>query len=285
MKYMLIIYGNQELWNSVSPDEQQRLFEAFDAFNKKYYDSGELLGAYGVADAAATKLVRLADGQPAVTDGPYLETKEYLASWYLLDVDSEERALAIAAELPSAKFHPPVEVWPVLHPASRETGVARRRWVTAAKERAAAMATSTEDLLRALAPQVLGVLMRRYGGLDTCEDAVQEALLDAATQWPASGTPDNPRGWLLTVATRRLTDMLRGESARRRREDAVYLATPPAALADAGADARIAGPDGSGAPGAGPDHDDTLTLLFLCCHPGAVSPPRRWRSRCGPSAG
>ena len=68
------------------------------------------------------------------------------------------------------------------------------------------MATSTEDLLRELAPQVLGVLMRRYGGLDTCEDAVQEALLDAATQWPASGTPDNPRGWLLTVATRRLTE-------------------------------------------------------------------------------
>jgi RNA polymerase sigma factor (sigma-70 family) len=127
------------------------------------------------------------------------------------------------------------------------------------------MATSTEDLLRELAPQVLGVLMRRYGGLDTCEDAVQEALLDAATQWPASGTPDNPRGWLLTVATRRLTDMLRGESARRRREDAVYLATPPAALAE----------PGSGAPGAPggqpPDHDDTLTLLFLCCHP-SLSP-------------
>jgi RNA polymerase sigma factor (sigma-70 family) len=127
------------------------------------------------------------------------------------------------------------------------------------------MATSTEDLLRELAPQVLGVLMRRYGGLDTCEDAVQEALLDAATQWPASGTPDNPRGWLLTVATRRLTDMLRGESARRRREDAVYLATPPSASAEAG----------SGAPGVPggqpPDHDDTLTLLFLCCHP-SLSP-------------
>lgn len=121
MKYMLIIYGNQELWNSVGPDEQQRLFEAFDAFNKKYYDTGELLGAYGVADAAATKLVRLADGQPAVTDGPYLETKEYLASWYLLDVESEERALAIAADLPSARYRP-VEVWPVLHEASRETG-------------------------------------------------------------------------------------------------------------------------------------------------------------------
>ena len=103
MKYMLIIYGNQELWSSIDPAEFAKEIAAFDAFNKKYYDSGELLGAYGVADAAATKLVRLADGQPAVTDGPYLETKEYLASWYLLDVESEERALAIAAELPSAK--------------------------------------------------------------------------------------------------------------------------------------------------------------------------------------
>jgi len=124
------------------------------------------------------------------------------------------------------------------------------------------VATGTEDLLRELAPQVLGVLMRRYGGLDSCEDAVQEALLDAATQWPASGTPDNPRGWLLTVATRRLTDMARSESARRRREDAVFLATPPAVLA--GADARMAG----GGPA---DHDDTLTLLFLCCHPALSS--------------
>lgn len=122
MKYMLIIYGNQELWSSFEPTEMAKYIAAFDAFNKKYYDSGELLGAYGVADAAATKLVRLTDGQPAVTDGPYLETKEYLASWYLLDVDGEERALAIAADLPSATSMP-VEVWPILHEASRETGV------------------------------------------------------------------------------------------------------------------------------------------------------------------
>ena len=122
MKYMLIIYGNQELWNSIDQAEVPKMIAEFDVFNKKYYNSGELLGAYGVADAAATKLVRLADGQPAVTDGPYLETKEYLASWYLLDVDSEERALEIAADLPSSKFRP-TEVWPILHEASRETGV------------------------------------------------------------------------------------------------------------------------------------------------------------------
>ena len=122
MKYMLIIYGNQELWSSIDPADYAKEIAAFDAFNKKYYNSGELLGAYGVADAAATKLVRLADGQPAVTDGPYLETKEYLASWYLIDVDSEQRAVEIAAALPSAA-HQPTEVWPILHEASRETGV------------------------------------------------------------------------------------------------------------------------------------------------------------------
>jgi RNA polymerase sigma factor (sigma-70 family) len=125
---------------------------------------------------------------------------------------------------------------------------------------------ATEDLLRELAPQVLGALMRRYPGFGSCEDAVQEALLDAATQWPAAGTPENPRGWLLTVATRRLTDILRSESARRRREDAEYLTTPPAVLA--GADAWLADDEQAGSR----DADDTLTLLFLCCHPAVTSP-------------
>src|SRR5215471_13211717 len=78
-----------------------------------------------------------------------------------------------------------------------------------------------EDLLRRLAPQVLGALIRRYGHFDTAEDAVQEALLAAATQWPADGLPGNPRGWLITVASRRLTDLLRSEQARQRREDTV----------------------------------------------------------------
>jgi RNA polymerase sigma factor (sigma-70 family) len=129
---------------------------------------------------------------------------------------------------------------------------------------------STEDLLRELAPQVLGVLMRRYDGLDSCEDAVQEALLDAAVQWPASGRPENPRAWLLTVATRRLADILRSEAARRRREDADYLATPPAGLP--GADAWLSDPGLVGTGLAGPqDGDDTLTLLFLCCHPALTS--------------
>ena len=123
MKYMLIIYGNQELWSSFDPAELAQEIEATDAFNQRYYDSGEMLGAYGVADPATTKLVRLADGQPAVTDGPYLETKEHLASWYLVDVDSEERALEIAADMPAARYRA-VEVWPILHEAAWEAGPA-----------------------------------------------------------------------------------------------------------------------------------------------------------------
>ena len=122
-------------------------------------------------------------------------------------------------------------------------------------------AGEVEGLLRELAPQVLGVLVRRYGQFDLGEDAVQEALLAAAVQWPADGVPERPRGWLVTVASRRMTDQVRGESARRRREEAVAAASPADELVAPGADADL--------PAAA---DDTLTLLFLCCHP-ALSPP------------
>jgi RNA polymerase sigma factor (sigma-70 family) len=122
-------------------------------------------------------------------------------------------------------------------------------------------APAIEDVLRPLVPQVLGVLVRRHGQFEACEDAVQEALLAAAVQWPADGVPDNPRAWLLTVATRRLTDLWRSEHARRRRETA-------SALLD-GLDEEAPAPDEGGQA---PDADDTLILLFLCCHP-KLSPP------------
>ena len=114
---------------------------------------------------------------------------------------------------------------------------------------------AVEDLLRGLAPQVLGVLVRRHGQFYACEDAVQEALLAAATQWPARGVPEHPRSWLVTVATRRLTDEWRSERARRDREVAVAVREPAYAAVAPAADEE---------PPAG---DDTLKLLFLCCHP------------------
>ncbi len=112
--------------------------------------------------------------------------------------------------------------------------------------------TTAEDLLRELAPQILGVLVRRYGDFADAEDAVQDGLLAAATQWPTEGVPDNPRAWLTAVAVRRLTDRWRSDEARRRREDrsTVYE--------------TAAQPEVSG-------EDDSLQLLFLCCHP-ALTP-------------
>ncbi|MYZ38864.1 MULTISPECIES: sigma-70 family RNA polymerase sigma factor [unclassified Streptomyces] len=119
---------------------------------------------------------------------------------------------------------------------------------------------SAEDLLRTLAPQVVGVLTRRYGDFGAAEDAVQEALLAAATQWPREGVPGNPRGWLIQVASRRMTEQVRGEQARRRREDLVARQVP--------ADRQSAPPADSDESA---DRDDSLILLFLCCHP-ALSP-------------
>jgi RNA polymerase sigma factor (sigma-70 family) len=118
-----------------------------------------------------------------------------------------------------------------------------------------------EDLLHSLAPQVLGALIRRYRQFDACEDAVQEALLAAAIQWPDQGAPENPRGWLITVASRRMTDELRSEHARRRREDTAAARVPlDETVAPAPGDEHA------------PDEDDTLTLLFLCCHPELSAP-------------
>jgi RNA polymerase sigma factor (sigma-70 family) len=123
-----------------------------------------------------------------------------------------------------------------------------------------------EDQLRALAPQVLGALVRRHGQFDACEDAVQEALIAASAQWPAAGVPEHPRAWLLTVAGRRLTDAWRSDSARRAREDSALAAEPDHARVAPGADAGLEALD------AGADQDDALTLLLHCCHPELSAP-------------
>jgi RNA polymerase sigma factor (sigma-70 family) len=116
--------------------------------------------------------------------------------------------------------------------------------------------TAHDHLLRDLAPQVLGAVIRRFGDFSAAEDAVQEALLAAALQWPAQGVPDNPRGWLIQVAARRMIDHIRSELARRRRDAEVMNQDPPELQV-------LPAPD-SGVP---VEQDDTLILLFMCCHP------------------
>lgn len=120
------------------------------------------------------------------------------------------------------------------------------------------LSADAEHLLRELAPQVLGTVVRRFHDFASAEDAVQEALLAAALQWPPEGVPENPRGWLIQVAIRRMTDQVRSDAARKRREEAAAnemesVAIPAAEL------------------GANEERDDTLILLFMCCHP-SLSP-------------
>jgi RNA polymerase sigma factor (sigma-70 family) len=110
---------------------------------------------------------------------------------------------------------------------------------------------AVEDLLRELAPQVLGVVIRRFGDFDAAEDAVQEALLAAALHWPSEGVPASPRGWLIQTAVRRMTDQLRSEQARKRRENTAAMREPPPV--------EVTG------------QDDTLILLFMCCHPALTA--------------
>ena len=122
------------------------------------------------------------------------------------------------------------------------------------------MKRTGEHLLRELAPQVLGAVVRRYGDFGAAEDAVQEALVAGALQWPRTGVPEDPRAWLIQVAARKLTDEVRSESARRRRETKIVLETPP--------EENVVPPPDE----AHVEEDDTLVLLFMCCHPALTRP-------------
>ena len=117
MKYMLLIYGNEENFTSIGAEEFAALVRETDALNQELFESGELVGAYGVGDELNTKVVRVSDGVPAVTDGPYAEAKEYLGSFTIVDCESLDRALEIAALNPAARWVG-VEVRPLMHEAN-----------------------------------------------------------------------------------------------------------------------------------------------------------------------
>ena len=121
--------------------------------------------------------------------------------------------------------------------------------------------SAVSHLLRDLAPPVLAAVARRYGDFAAAEDAVQEALISATEQWPTRGVPSNPRGWLYHVSVRRLTDHVRSDVARRRREEAAAEEMSAIETVVPVLFGEIS-----------PDEDDTLTLLFMCCHPSLTQP-------------
>ena len=119
MKYMLLIYGNEQAFSSLGPEAFAEIVRETDALNQQLFESGELVGAYGVADQVDAKMVRVSAGAPVATDGPYAEAKEYLASFTIVDCDSLERAVEIAARNPAARYWG-VEVRPLTHEANVE---------------------------------------------------------------------------------------------------------------------------------------------------------------------
>ena len=233
MKFLISMHINPAVLDALTEEEMAGIGEGHGRFMQALKDSGEFIMTQALVDPSQAAVVRVRNGQPVVTDGPFLEAKEYLGGFYLVDVQNKERAIELAAQIPDAAIE----------------GLGRGgapghvlRWTIGGMT-----APAIEDLLRELTPQVLGALVRRYGRFEGCEDAVQEAVLAASVQWPAEGVPENPRGWLTTVASRRLIDQVRSDSARREREEQVWASDV--------------------VPDEVPDTDDTLVLLFLCCHP------------------
>ena len=217
--------------------------------NKSLGESGELVSAEGLAFPEEAKLVRAGTTATPITDGVFPETKEFLAGYWIVDVESPERAYEIAARASAA----PGEGGAPDEHADRSAAGDER-----AARRIRVMPASTpppSSLLRDLAPQVLGAVIRRFRDFAAAEDAVQESLIAAALQWPRDGVPHNPRAWLIQVASRRMADHQRSEIARRRRETRWR---------------RLRCPSRSPGPGRG-GQDDTLILLFMCCHP-ALTP-------------
>ncbi|MCC8244071.1 YciI family protein [Saccharothrix luteola] len=118
MKYLMLIYGNEQVWNSVDAEEFAKLVADVDAFNADLRESGELVDSQGLV--SRPRSVRVVGDAPVVTDGPYLEAKEYVGSYFVVDVDSEQRAMEIARSYPALRYSRGLggglEVWPLMRP-------------------------------------------------------------------------------------------------------------------------------------------------------------------------
>jgi hypothetical protein len=123
MKFMLIMHMNPQIWDSLTEDERNEVMEGHGGFIETIRASGEMLGTTALADPSSSAVVRVRDGVPAVTDGPYLEAKEYLGGYYLVECENRERALELAAMIPDARVNGlGIEVRPVVFAAGAEAG-------------------------------------------------------------------------------------------------------------------------------------------------------------------
>ena len=231
MKYMLLMNATRSNWESfgtLKPQELQAHMEFMMRLNAELAASKELVDAQGLSLPTMAKTVRAQPGAaPVVTDGPFPETKEFLAGYWIVDVDTPRAG--VRDRRPKLRERPAAV-------ASRSTSpIEVRQVMSAPPECDAGRVTRREHLLRELAPQVLGAVMRRYSDFAAAEDAVQEALLAAAAQWPREGCPTTRAAGSIHVASRRLTDHVRARDrpaaprgpSRRRRPTPANSRRPP----------------------------------------------------------
>jgi DNA-directed RNA polymerase specialized sigma24 family protein len=249
-----VVETPMETWK---PEEITAHLDYYKALHQELVSSGELVASEVLAGPNLAKVVT-SDGvsAPVVTDGRFQEFKEWVTGYQIVDVESEgagdrDRREALGRAGARRRRDPAADPGA----AGDGPGAVRCRRdgdiPPTGRGRALNVSSNVEELLRELAPQVLGTLARRTGDFDGAEDAVQEALLAAALQWPRDGVPEKPRGWLLQTAARRMIDERRSEQSRRNRESRALLQ-------------EVSGREVSA-------QDDTLTVLFMCCHP-ALTP-------------
>ena len=232
----------------------QAHFAFMKGLNKELSESGEFVAAEGLGPSGTGQGRASRQGRPPITDGVFPEAKEFLAGYWIVDVDSPERAYEIAARASAGAGPRRSTDEHADRSAAGDERAARRIAVTTR----VSWTCTSEHLLRELAPQVLGAVIRRFRDFAAAEDAVQEALIAAATQWPREGIPEQ---------SSRLADSGRlpahdRSSAQRNGPPASAKPRPPWRWTT-----------GAGAVDAEneTDQDDTLILLFMCCHPALTS--------------
>ena len=231
MQYALLIYTKPGTVESLSPAEREALSVEYYALR----DEPGILGGAGLQPVTTATTVRLADGKPLVTDGPFADTKEVFGGYYLYEADNLDQAIEMAARIPAA---------------------APRRDHRGPAGHGQGLLTTLEQVFRDEWGRVLAAVVGYLGDFELAEESVAEAFAVAARRWPAEGTPASPAAWLVTTARHRAIDRLRRDRVLAAKLRLLAATTPEVAEAEV---------DETEIP------DERLELIFTCCHP-ALAP-------------
>ena len=227
MQYALLIYTKPGTVEALSPEEVEELSRDYYALR----DEPGILGGAGLQPVTTATTLRLADGKPVVTDGPFADTKEVFGGYYLYECDNLDQATEMAARIPALRIGGTVEIRPVMGKANL---------------------TPLEQVFRDEWGRVLAVLVGYLGDFELAEESVAEAFAVAARRWPAEGTPASPVAWLVTTARNRAIDRLRRDRVLAAKLRLLEATTPATVEAEV---------DETEIP------DERLELIFTCCHP------------------